>query len=115
VWASAALPWPRSRDRLELDALNKYWEHWERGDSPIDSCTILTADANELVGAIHDRMPVIVDPADYDLWLDPDVQDAKRLEPLLVPYTGKEMGADPVSTLVNNPMADDPKGVEPAA
>jgi putative SOS response-associated peptidase YedK len=58
-------------------------------------------------------MPVILNPADYDLGLDPDVQDAKRLEPLLVPYTGEEMTAYPVSTLVNNPKVDEPKCVEP--
>jgi putative SOS response-associated peptidase YedK len=52
---------------------------------PPSFCTILTTDANELVGFIHDRMPVILDPADCDLWLDPDVQDAARLEPPLVP------------------------------
>ena len=70
--------------------------------------------ANELVGSIHDRMPVILNPADYDLSLDPDVQDAKRLEPLLVPYTSEVMGAYPVRTLVNNPKADDPRCVAPA-
>jgi putative SOS response-associated peptidase YedK len=77
------------------------WERWNRGDSPIDSCTILTTDANELVGSIHDRMPVILDPGDYDLWLDPDVQDPKRLEPLLVPYTSEAMAAWPVSELAD--------------
>jgi putative SOS response-associated peptidase YedK len=91
------------------------WEHWNRGDSPIDSCTILTTDANELVGSIHDRMPVIVKPEDYDLWLDPDAQDAKRLEPLLVPYTSEAMGAWPVSTRVNSPANNDARCVEPAA
>jgi putative SOS response-associated peptidase YedK len=65
-----------------------------------------------LVGSIHDRMPAIPDPGDYDLWLDPDMQDAKRLEPLLVPYTGEAMAAWPVSTMVNNPRADDPKCIE---
>jgi putative SOS response-associated peptidase YedK len=91
------------------------WERWNRGDAPIDSCTILTTDANELVGSIHDRMPVILNPADYDLWLDPGVQDAKRLEPLLGPYTGEAMMAWPVSTLVNNPKADEPRCIEPMA
>ena len=97
----------------QLFAFAGLWEHWDRGDSPIDSCTILTTDANELVGSIHDRMPVILNRADDGLWLNPDVQDAKRLEPLLVPYTGEAMAAYPVSTLVNNPRADDPKCIEP--
>jgi putative SOS response-associated peptidase YedK len=77
--------------------------------------TVLTTDANELVGFIHDRMPVIVNPGDYDLWLDPDVQDAKLLEPLLVLYTSEAMAAYPVSTLVNNPRVDEPKCIEPVA
>ena len=87
----------------------------EPGGEPIDSCTILTTEANELVGSIHDRMPVILDPEDFDLWLDPDVQDAKRLEPLLVPFAGEGMEAWPVSMLVNNPKADEPRCIEPAA
>jgi putative SOS response-associated peptidase YedK len=68
-----------------------------------------------VVGSIHDRMPVILNRADDGLWLNPDVQDAKRLEPLLVPYTGEAMAAYPVSTLVNNPKADDAKCIEPMA
>jgi putative SOS response-associated peptidase YedK len=91
------------------------WEHWNRGGAHIDSCTMLTTDANEVVSSIHDRMPVILEPEDYDLWLDPEVQDAKKLEPLLVPYTSEGMAAYPVGALVNNPKADDPKCVEPVA
>jgi putative SOS response-associated peptidase YedK len=91
------------------------WERWNRRDSPIDSCTILTTAANERVGSIHDRMPVVLDPRDYGLWLDPGVQDAKRLEGVLVPYTGDATAACPVSALVNNPKADEPKCIEPAA
>jgi putative SOS response-associated peptidase YedK len=90
-------------------------EHWDRGAAPIDSCTILTTDANELVGSINDRMPVIVDPGDYDLWLDQHVQEAKRLEPLLMPFAGEAMAAWPVSTMVNNPNADEPMCIEPLA
>jgi hypothetical protein len=66
-----------------------------------------------LVGSIHDRMPVIVNPGDYDLWLDPDVQDATQLEPLLVPCTSEAMVAYPVSTRVNSPANDDARCIEP--
>jgi putative SOS response-associated peptidase YedK len=69
----------------------------------------------ELVGSIHDRMPVILDPGDYDLWLDPDVQDAKRLEPLLVPYKSEAMTAYPVSTRANSPANNDATRIEPLA
>jgi putative SOS response-associated peptidase YedK len=61
----------------------------------------------------HDRMPVILNPSDYDLWLDPSVQDPELLEPLLRPYPSDEMEAYAVSRLVNDPRNEDPKCVEP--
>lgn len=92
------------------------WEHWEGPEgSAIDSCTILTTTTNELVGTLHDRMPVILAPQDYDLWLDPAIQKVERLESLLRPYPSEEMTAYPVSTRVNNPANDSPECVEPAA
>src|SRR5262245_7474343 len=50
------------------------WEHWERDGRAVESCTILTTDANGLVKPLHDRMPVILAPQDFALWLDPKVQ-----------------------------------------
>ena len=64
------------------------------------------------MSAFHDRMPVILNPRDYDLWLDPDVQDPTLLEPLLRPYPSDEMEVYPVSRLVNDPGHEDPKCVE---
>jgi hypothetical protein len=58
-------------------------------------------------------MPVILNPRDYDLWLDPSIQDGKRLEPVLVPYPSEALAAYPVTTPVNNPKADDPKCIAP--
>jgi putative SOS response-associated peptidase YedK len=78
-------------------------EHWHRGDQAIDSCTLITTDANELMADIHDRMPVILSPANYDFWLDPEFQDKAKLQSLLRPYPDGEMTAYPVNTLVNNP------------
>ena len=92
------------------------WEYWEGPEGPaIDSCTILTTTANELVGTLHDRMPVILAPQDYNLWLDPAIQKVERLESLLRPYPSEEMTAYPVSTRVNNPANDSPECVEPVA
>lgn len=87
------------------------WEQWRgSGDSgPLESCTIITTDANESSRVVHDRMPVILDEPDYNLWLDPEVADRTVLEPLLVPYTGGEMTAVPVSTHVNNARHEDAK------
>ncbi len=83
------------------------WEHWEGGGEIIDSCAIIVTQANELIGAIHDRMPVILDPADYELWLDPDAKEPHLVEPLLRPYSVERMAAYPINTRVNNPKNDD--------
>lgn len=85
------------------------WERWEAPDGEtIESCTILTTEANELLRPIHDRMPVILDPKDYDLWLDPGVQKAEPLQQLLRPYLAKAMTSYAVSTKVNNPANNTP-------
>ena len=90
------------------------WEHWQGADgSEIESCTLLTTSPNELLRSVHDRMPVILHPDDYDLWLDTKMQTADRLQPLLQPYPAEEMTFYPVSTLVNTPQIDDPRLVEP--
>ena len=73
------------------------WERWKE----VETCTIITTEANELMAPIHDRMPVILAPADYALWLDEAVQEPERLTPLLRPFAGA-MEAYPVRALVNN-------------
>jgi len=77
------------------------WEHWHQGDETIESCSIITTDANELMEPLHNRMPVILPRDAYDVWLDCDVPGAE-VEKLLVPYPAKAMTATPVSTVVNN-------------
>ena len=90
------------------------WEHWEGSEGmAIQSCTILTTTSNEVVGRIHDRMPVILSPTDYDRWLDPSIQEPVVLQTLLRPYPADEMTAYPVSTLVNSPANDNPGCTEP--
>lgn len=91
------------------------WEDWRGSVEEIRSCTILTTDANELVGEVHHRMPVIVAPENYEIWLDPDVRETDWLAPLLVPYSSEEMEAYPVSRFVNKPSNDDQRCVEPVA
>ena len=83
------------------------WDDWERAEGAIQSCTLITTEANDLMAPIHDRMPVVIPKSEYDLWLDSDVKDPKRLQPLLVPYPSEEMEAYLVSTLVNNPANED--------
>lgn len=93
------------------------WERWEgeiEGESrAIDSYCIIVGEPNELLAGIHNRMPVILAPADWALWLDPKVADPEALRPLLAPFPAAAMEAVPVSRRVNSPANDDPGLVEP--
>jgi len=95
-------------------AIAGLWDHWESPDgSSIKSCTIITTTPNELMGAIHDRMPVILHSRDYAKWLDPSPQTSENLQPLIKPYPADAMTAYPVSTLVNKATSDVPEMVVP--
>ena len=84
------------------------WERWEgAGGPPVESCTLLTTEANELIAPMHNRMPVIVAPGNFELWLNVPEQDFAALRPLLTPYPPGEMFTRPVSLRVNNPSTDD--------
>ncbi len=91
------------------------WECWADRGKPLETCTLLTTEANEVLRPIHERMPVILEPSAYNRWLDPACQQVDRLQPLLHPYRSEEMIGYPVSSLVNNPRNESPKCVEPAA
>ena len=99
--------------RLQNDqpfAFAGLWERWKSPDGEeIQSCTILTTEANDLLRSIHNRMPVILDPQDYDLWLDPTVQKPEPLQQLLCPYQSEAMTSYAVSTQVNNPANNSAK------
>jgi putative SOS response-associated peptidase YedK len=87
-----------------LFAFAGLWEKWapEAGE-PVETFAIITTRANKLVGEVHERMPVIVAPADHQRWLTAPEQTAKKL---LGPYTGA-MTIAPVSDRVNNLKDDD--------
>jgi putative SOS response-associated peptidase YedK len=89
---------------------------WEppAGEEATPTFTILTTEPNELAARVHDRMPVILDPADYGTWLDPTVTSAAPLRALLRPFPAVAMTAFPVSTAVNSPAVDDPSCIAPA-
>lgn len=89
------------------------WEHWEREGSVIESCTILTTEPNDLLASVHNRMPVILHPEDYEEWLDRTIQKADPLLHLLRPFPAEQMSYRPVSTHVNNPRNEDPACVAP--
>jgi putative SOS response-associated peptidase YedK len=79
----------------------------------IDSCTIITTAANELVRSIHDRMPVILPKEAQRVWLDPDVQAVEALTALLKPYPADKMQAYAVSPLVNSPRNNSAECIKP--
>ncbi|MHB9029622.1 MAG: SOS response-associated peptidase [Candidatus Latescibacterota bacterium] len=88
------------------------WERWADPEgNTVETCAILTTSANDLVGTIHDRMPVILHPEDYDRWLDPAIP-AESLEALLVPYPADLMATREVSNMVNNARCDAPECIQ---
>jgi putative SOS response-associated peptidase YedK len=92
------------------------WSSWRdpaQGGRTVDTFTILTTSANDLLRPLHDRMPVIVDPENFELWLDPRIKDAARLQPLLVPHEVDGFEAFRVNRLVNSAANDEPGCIEP--
>lgn len=91
-----------------LFALAGLWESWQG----IETCTILTTAANELLQPIHDRMPVILQPEDYAPWLDLKTENPETLQPLLRPFPASQMHCHAVSKRVNTPTLDDPECIK---
>ena len=94
------------------------WEVWSAQSAApndalrIESCTIVTTAANRTLSSLHDRMPVILSPNDYNLWLDPAVKDVDAISHMLAPHDDDELVAEPVSTHVNRVANDDPRCLE---
>ncbi len=85
------------------------WERWKTEDgSDLETCCILTTDANEIMKPIHDRMPVILQSDSYNLWLNCNMHDPHELERLYKPFPPDQMVAFPVPDLVNNTRFDGP-------
>jgi putative SOS response-associated peptidase YedK len=104
----------RFRDRRPF-AFAGLWEVWRPDDDDaIESYTILTTDANDLIGELHHRMPVIVPPDRFDAWIGLGPLGADAAETMLLPFPPGDMEIVPVSTRVNSPRNDDPECLEPA-
>jgi putative SOS response-associated peptidase YedK len=73
----------------------------------VKSCSILTTTPNAVTSAVHDRMPVVLRKDDYDLWLDPGMQNVAAISELLKPYDARLMRCYPVSSRVNHVGNDD--------
>jgi len=90
------------------------WECWRDPEGhEIESCTVITAAANTVLGELHSRMPVILDPAHYEAWLDPTNRSAAELLALLRSHRCDALRYHPVSFRVNNVAYDDSACLEP--
>jgi putative SOS response-associated peptidase YedK len=102
-------PFHLTRQDGGLFAFAGLWEQWRDPDAGIiESFSIVTTRANDLLAPIHNRMPVILPPDAYPIWIDPGARDPGVLEGLLTPFPSQAMKAVPVSPRVNSPGADDP-------
>jgi putative SOS response-associated peptidase YedK len=99
-------------------ALAGLWERW-RDDITgvsIESCTIITTEANELLASLpHDRMPVVLPRHDWDQWLDPAITDAAKVLPLIAPFNAKEMSMHVTDAQFVNYGVDDERCIEELA
>jgi putative SOS response-associated peptidase YedK len=92
----------------ELFAFAGLWERWcDPSGQWVKSCSILTTTPNAVTSAVHDRMPVILEPDSYDLWLDPGMSDVGAATDLLKPYDAHLMRCYSVSSRVNHVGNDD--------
>lgn len=104
---------------LAMAGLYEIWRDPTRADDDPQrfrwTCTVLTTTAEDDIGRIHDRAPLLVDRDKYAAWLDPTVSDPEALQGLLVPAAPGRLEAYPVATLVNNVKNNGPELVEPLA
>lgn len=101
-------------------AIAGLWEYWEGADgSALETCTLITTDANEALGELHNRMPVIIAPDEYDVWLGEVVDNQEdptflsQLQHLLRPYPATKTQFHPVSTYVNNARHEGADCIQP--
>lgn len=103
-------------ERRALFGFAGLWERWTPPEGePLESCSLLTTAATENLRALHDRMPVIVDPVDYGLWLDPDVGQPDLLSPVIDRNLGSALAFYPISKRVNDVRHDDPRCLDAIA
>jgi len=102
-------PFHIRRINFQLWAFAGLWSTWTNSQGTnLYTCTILTTTANKTLMPIHKRMPLILNPQDYDLWLDRNLTNSNLLTSILNSSYSHPLHADPVTTLVNNPRNDSP-------
>src|SRR6185437_2686993 len=90
-----------------LFAFAGLWDRWrDASERWLTTCSILTTTPNAVTSDVHDRMPVILSPEDYDVWLDPGMKKVDEVSELLRPYDAHQMRCYPVSSRVNHVAND---------
>jgi putative SOS response-associated peptidase YedK len=98
----------------ELFAFAGLWDGWkDPSGNWVKTCSILTTTPNAVTSAVHDRMPVILDPDSYDLWLDPSMRDVAAASDLLKPFDAPLMRCYPISTRISRVANDDEECSQP--
>jgi putative SOS response-associated peptidase YedK len=112
----APFPWHyfqlKDQKMFGFAGLYDVWKDKQTGKE-IRSYTIITTTPNSLVGKIHDRMPVILDPEDEAMWLDADIVEPERLLPLLKQYPAEKMEEWRVGDAARNPKNEYPELIKP--
>jgi putative SOS response-associated peptidase YedK len=90
------------------------WDSWKNPEGEItETCAILTTTANSLMAPLHDRMPVLLHPTEFELWLDRSMNKPEKLQRLYQPYPSELLREWEVTTLVNNPANETPDTIVP--
>jgi putative SOS response-associated peptidase YedK len=91
------------------------WSQQKVEGETVEVCAVLTTQPNDLVRAVHDRMPVILDPKDFDLWLNSeDVRDFEKIDQLFKPFPAGKMSSYAVGSVVNQVTHDGPECIKPS-
>jgi putative SOS response-associated peptidase YedK len=107
-------PWHFRRPDAGPFAFAGLWERWQSPDgTDLETFTILTTDANDLVRPVHPRMPVVLPPEAYAAWLEPTPGDARHLLPLLQPAPPGWLVGQAVSAYVNAAGNEGPRCIAP--
>jgi len=120
--ASGFYEWKRVADRKHAYFIHRrdaqpfamagLWERWEKGNEPLESCTIITTQANDFMQGLHQRMPAILGRPSIEDWLDPGFDDADALQSLLRPLGEDVLVAEEVSQRVNSPRNEGPELIQ---
>ena len=98
----------------EVFAFAGMWDRWEGDENTLESCSIIVMPANEIIKPVHQRMPAIIAPAHYDLWLDTRITEKDEIMAYLNSAPSNQLQCYPVSPWVNSPQHDDERCIKPA-